>query len=114
MFNGVNTNKVGFADDIKGTVGKPLQPIPGNKKRTVVCLQFKEAYSELIAGPDFNEKIKTLADGKLTNIKSFSKAETSPNISTMTSANIISTDASNCPVYAWYDNGNIYWWSQKQ
>lgn len=32
----------------------------------------------------------------------------------MTSANIISTDDSNSPIYAWYDNGTIFWWSEAE
>ena len=34
--------------------------------------------------------------------------------STMTSDNIISTDDSEVPIYIWYDNGIIYWWSEAQ
>lgn len=113
LFNGVNTNKGLFADDIKGTVGNPIQTL-SNIKWTAVCLQFKEAYPELIAGQNFNTKIEALARGNLNNIKTFTKSETAPNINSMTSANIISKDASNYPIYTWYDNGTIFWWSEAE
>ena len=113
LFNGVNTNKGLFADDIKGTVGNPIQTL-SNIKLTAVCLQFKEAYSEIITGQNFNKKIKALAGGNLSNIKTFTKSETAPNINSMTSANIISTDDPNSPIYAWYDNGTIFWWSEAE
>lgn len=60
------------------------------------------------------KKIKALAGGNLSNIKTFTKSETAPNINSMTSANIISTDDSNSPIYAWYDNGTIFWWSEAE
>lgn len=109
----MNTNKGLFADDIKGTVGNPIQTL-SNIKLTAVCLQFKEAYSEIITGQNFNKKIKALAGGNLSNIKTFTKSETAPNINSMTSANIISTDDPNSPIYAWYDNGTIFWWSEAE
>ena len=43
-------------------------------------------------------------------MKAFVKSPTKPDLSTMTSDNIISSSA--VPIYAWFDNGTIYWWSE--
>ena len=42
----------------------------------------------------------------------FVKSPTKPDLSTMTNDNKISISNSMVPIYAWFDNGTIYWWSE--
>ena len=111
-FIGVNNGNGQYASDLSGMVGNPIQ-ILSDIKRTVVVLEFDaiETHSNLITGPEFNSKIKTLAGGKLSTITKIEKSETEPNISTINSNNVISLSDSDFPTYAWFDKGTVYWWS---
>lgn len=66
----------------------------------VIHVKSVKTEAELTSGQDFNKKIKTLAGGDLNNIQVFSKSENKPNMSSMTSDNIISTESSDYPIYA--------------
>ena len=73
-------------------------------------------------GKAVNVKFKTLAGNTVpetdpwtindTNIISFERSNTAPDISLMTDDNIVSSQDSIKPIYAWFDNGTIYWWSE--
>lgn len=61
-----------------------------------------------------NSNVNANSDDKL--IKAFKKSDTAPNISDMTEDNIISVSEGEytTPIYAWFDNGTIYWWSEDE
>ena len=83
---------------------------------------WTERVSTFDTGQNVNAKIKKLAGDTLpetrpysvndTSITSFERSNTAPDISQMTEDNIISSDDSENPIYAWFDNGTIYWWSE--
>ena len=82
---------------------------------------IRGAISTFISGTDFNSRIKTLAANRSvgfaeydTNIKAITKYQGTPNISEMTSQNIVSTGTSEKPIYVWFDNGTLYWWTEAQ
>ena len=83
--------------------------------------QWKTVNTQFIAGEDFNSKIKTLAGTTSptwttsnTNITKIKRYDGTPDLTTMTSDNIVSTEESEYPIYMWYDDGMIYWWSQSK
>jgi prepilin-type N-terminal cleavage/methylation domain-containing protein len=74
-----------------------------------------------IPGDEFTVKIKQIAGddtsengaGTLnTNITAIIKSNNEPIESNKTEEHIVSTSDSRYPIYAWYDNGTIYWWSE--
>ena len=79
---------------------------------------WEKKESKLIAGPDFNAKIKQLAgnpdatkDTDDTNITSIQRANSLPNFE-LTNNNIVSTNDSNTPTYVWFDNGTVYYYTE--
>nr|MBP3680425.1 BspA family leucine-rich repeat surface protein [Clostridia bacterium] len=73
--------------------------------------------AELSSGMVVNAKMKKLSgtanasySTSNTNIQAILKSDIAPDISTMTSDNIVSN--STIPIYMWFDNGTIYWWSE--
>ena len=73
----------------------------------------------LLSGGEFNVKIKQLANPSLDNITTttadtnITSIERTNTLSiTPTSSNIISTPDSYYPIYAWFDNGTIYYYSE--
>ena len=73
--------------------------------------------AELSSGMAVNAKMKKLSgtanasySTSNTNIQAILKSDIAPDISTMTSDNIVSN--STIPIYMWFDNGTIYWWSE--
>ena len=76
--------------------------------------QWMSMNATIEGGSTFRSKIVTLAGSSNGNVKSFQRSYTKPDISTMTNNNIISTSTSLAPVYAWSDNGNIYYWTEAQ
>ncbi len=76
-----------------------------------------------LTGMEVNTKMKALAGDDLTtvssgyafsdtNITSIKYSNSEPIDSNKEEKNIVSTDESNYPIYMWYDNGTIYWWSE--
>lgn len=72
-----------------------------------------------IEGKELNTKMKRLAgdadadyNTENTTITAFKHSETKPDIDSMTSDNIITQEGSKYPLYIWFDNGTIYWWSE--
>lgn len=79
---------------------------------------WEKKESTLITGPEFNAKIKQLAgnngatpDTDDTNITSVQRANSLPNFE-LTNNNIVSTNDSNTPTYAWFDNSTIYYYTE--
>ena len=81
----------------------------------------KEAY--FLTGPEVNAKMKKLAvNGASTNgityysddqhIISILESETAPAESNKNEENTVSKPDSPYPIYMWFDNGTIYWWSE--
>ena len=113
IFNGWNT-----APDRSGTAyadGANIQA----KSLTTLYAQWIEARAMFDTGASVNTKMKKLAGNASvlsfssdTNITSIQKSSTKPDISSMTSDNIVSTSTLYIPIYMWYDNGTIYWWSE--
>ena len=90
---------------------------------------YNPEYAMFIPGEDFNTKIKTLANPTLsnityqtadTNIISIQRATSLPSswidedeeITPPSNDNIVSTNDSDHPIYAWYDNGTIYYYTE--
>ena len=72
-----------------------------------------------VSGSSFNNKVKKLANGDSAtsdtidnNIKYIKRSETEPSDNNKKEKNIISDSNSEVPIYAWFDNGTIYWWSE--
>ena len=65
---------------------------------------------------DINEIIDMVVYGNIsdTNITTFQRVTTAPDTSSFTEDNIISTNDSAYPIYAWYDNGVIKYYSESQ
>lgn len=97
------------------------------KDTTEGCtLNIDDNYNALTAavflpGQEFNIKIKQLAGddtsekGHLTvdtNITAILKSNTEPTEANKTSEHIVSTTDSQKAIYAWYDSGTIYYWSE--
>ena len=61
-----------------------------------------------LAGTDISEYGPTTAD---TNIISIRRSTTEPSSENKTEEHIVSVSTSKVPIYAWFDNGTIYWWS---
>ena len=72
-----------------------------------------------LTGSEVNVKMKNLAGDNVsshvtadTNITAIQYSATPPTSANMTSNNIVSTSDSDIPIYLWYNNGTIYWWSE--
>ena len=84
--------------------------------------KWTEIEAKFDVGKTVNIKFKALAGDDVsssnawsnpnTNITKIEKTTTAPDISTMTDANIVSTSDSSVPIYAWFDNGTIYYYSR--
>ena len=81
----------------------------------------RRALSTLDIGDNVNLKIKQLAGNNTTengyftentNITSFLYSEIEPTATNKEAKNIVSSGNSEKPIYMWYDNGTIYWWSE--
>jgi surface protein len=86
-----------------------------------VFIDPKEAM--FLPGEEINVKIKTLAGIDLTgvsnpytkaatNITAIKKATSEPISANKEEKNIVSTSDSPYPIYMWFDNGTLYWWSE--
>ena len=89
---------------------------------TTYYAHWSKKKTTLDTGPTVNAKIKRLANPSInenqinmeedTSITSITRTETQPILDDMTEANIISVSGSENPIYAWFDNGTIYWWTE--
>ena len=93
------------------------------KLQSNIVIDQREA--TFLPGPEFNVKIKKLAgaDDKIntynayysdSNITSIIKSDTEPSDSNKEEKNIVSTSDSEYPIYMWFEDGTIYWWSEVQ
>ena len=99
--------------------GWSLESIPDGSKGTVTFKAKWEAMTAtLLDGESINAKFKKLAGDKSgapldTAIKAIQRSEETPTAAVTADTNsLISTDDSQNPVYAWFDNGIIKWWSE--
>ena len=80
-------------------------------------------YTQFKTGTEVNKQFKLLAGNTIaenddstviedTNIKSIVRATSLPQNMTMSNNNIISTEESTVPIYAWYDNGTLYYYTE--
>ena len=84
--------------------------------------QWEESSAELLDGESINVKMKRLAGTgsakyttKNTTITAIQRTDEKPTEAVMADYNsLISTDASTKPVYAWFENGVIKWWSEAE
>ena len=84
--------------------------------------QWNKIEAMFDVGRNVNAKFKALAGDNTgssdpyivvdTNITEIRKSATEPTDANKTSEHIISSSISNVPIYAWYDNGIIYWWTE--
>ncbi len=85
---------------------------------TELEIDAKEAI--FLPGHEVNVKIKKLAGatGNVnfrnddTSIKAIKHSEPEPSAANKTDEHIVSTNDSPYPIYMWFDNGTIYWWSE--
>ncbi len=84
--------------------------------------QWEESSTELLDGESINVKMKKLAGTgsakyttKNTTITAIQRTDEKPTKAVMADYNsLISTNASTKPVYAWFENGVIKWWSEAE
>ena len=122
FYNGSIIGESGEGSAINGTVNaipsgfevdKVVETVDG-VSREIARLS---TVAELSSGMVVNAKMKKLSgtanasySTSNTNIQAILKSDIAPDISTMTSDNIVSN--STIPIYMWFDNGTIYWWSE--
>ena len=113
-FVGWNTSQDGT-----GTSYSDEKALISNLSDKTVYAQWIEASATFDSGYDVNQKMKKLAGNASasystddTNITSIQKSSIMPDVSQMTSDNIVSSSESVVPIYMWYENGTIYWWAE--
>ena len=88
-----------------------------------VKVELDNKQSTFAAGALVNKKMKNLAgtdtteDGEFTydsNIIAFKKSSTEPIAANKTDNNLVSAENSDYPIYVWFDNGTIWWWSEDE
>lgn len=84
-----------------------------------VTIDGKEAY--FLTGSEADVKMKEVAgtdtsvDGRRTldtNILAIKKSDAEPLLENKTANHIVSTNESPYPIYVWFDNGDLFWWSE--
>ncbi|MBR3116598.1 MAG: InlB B-repeat-containing protein, partial [Bacilli bacterium] len=107
---------VGWNTEQDGTGASYLDGAKVNKLTNVnngevtLYAQWLPAETTFDTGSNVNSKLTSLAGAKA-NITSIEKSDTAPTRANMTSRNNIATSTSNVPIYAWYEEGTIYWWT---
>lgn len=59
-------------------------------------------------------KIISLAEGDKNNVLAIKESSVEPTSENKETKNIVSTTASKYPIYMWYEDGTIYWWSEEK
>ena len=88
-----------------------------------IKIQVNKKEAVFLSGQDINIKMKELAGDDTTqatssfnvlneNIESIKYSKTKPLDSNKEEKNIVSTSESPTPIYMWYEDGTIYWWSE--
>ena len=110
---------IGWTDEQNGTVVKyPSGSTYSLNQNIILYAVYRQGEATFLSGSEFNSKIKILAGNanatystQDTNITSIVRANSLPNGFTPTNANIVSTSTSDFPIYAWYSNGTIYYYT---
>ncbi len=123
--NGTNTGWINGRTVLTTTEWNNLANTPLSFKVKVEA--YENDVARLVDGTTFIGKIKKISNPNLDdsydeweyweydeNITSFQRVVEAPNINAFTTANIISTNDSAYPIYAWYDNGVIKYYSESQ
>ena len=76
--------------------------------------QWTEGSAMTINGNAFNLKMIALADNNAANITEIKRTTTAPDESLMNDDHLVSVnnEENPVPIYMWYDNGTIYWWTK--
>ena len=104
----------GWAKDEAGKI--PFDLASDLVDNAVAYAKWEKQTSVLLPGREFKEKIQTLANNSVYNIKAIKRTDARPDINDFTAENIVTTSDSNTPVYMWYDydEQTIYWWSENK
>ena len=93
-------------------------PVTQTTDHTLVAVWEKEN-ATFVTGREFNGKIKKLSGDvngaynlENTTITSIRRYTDVPTQAILSNAQIISTPSSNLPIYAWFDNGTIYYYTK--
>ena len=79
---------------------------------TRVYAKWRNGHATFDTGPNVNEKMINLA-GDEDEISYFEYYTGEFDESSMTEDNIVSDPDSEYPIYMWFENGTIYWWSEE-
>ena len=111
---------VGWYTDLNG--GEKINSSYVPTSNMTLYAHWNDLYSMFAPGQTVNKKLKKIAgnvvdeenpkDTEDNNILNIVNSSTAPDLSTMTDDNIISSEDSPLEIYAWFDNGTIYWWSE--
>ncbi len=103
------------------TTGTKINAATVPSGSTTYYAHWKEVLPIFDTGENVIKKFKTLAGDTLsgtnpqttvdTNITAIRKSATEPTEANKTEEHIVSSENSTAPIYAWYDNGTIYWWT---
>lgn len=74
--------------------------------------QWRDVEAIFALGMSFNTKAKALASDSLANITAVRQYTGMPDVTNFTEDNIVSAETSPDPIYAWFDNGTLYYWSE--
>lgn len=99
----------------KFTGWSPTQIQANSTGNVTFAASWKEQTATLLSGSDLNAKMKKLAGGyttSLSTITAIEKSNTEPDSAVQNSNYVVSTTTSDCPIYMWFDNGTIKWWSE--
>ncbi len=100
-----NSTTVTYAD------GAALEGLTASKTPLELYAQWKELTATLDTGSNVNTALKAIN----ANATTFTHYATgTPDFSTINGEQDIALTTSNFPVYAWDDNGTIYWWSEAE
>ncbi len=77
-----------------------------------IKINAKEAM--FLTGPEVKSKMINLAADDRTSITAINRYTSEPIDTNKEDKNIVSTADSPYPIYMWFDNGTIYWWSEDE
>ena len=108
--------------DYKFIGWEPAQISTGSSGNVTFTAQWVESSAELLSGREINVKMKKLAGNRSasynredTAITAIQRSDEAPSDTVMEDTNsLISTSASGKPVYAWFEDGTIKWWSDAE
>ena len=83
--------------------------------------EIRSKYAMFNTGISTNKKLKKIANNMEgtfeyntpnTTVTAFKKSSVEPDSTIKNEDHLVSNQVSNYPIYAWFDNGTIYWWSE--